>query len=105
MQVEYWDEDDSVIDHDFPPELPTEEAMCDSFFFFFFFCFFKWKIYILTVQNSAEQHVIRECKIVKVKVRATKSSDIVKCTERGRHIGGRGVIQVFKNLERCWFRR
>ena len=52
-------------------------------------------IYILTVQNSAEQHVIRECKIVKVKVRATKFSDIVKCTERGRHIRGRGVIQVF----------
>ena len=34
-------------------------------------------------------------KIVKVKVRATKFSDIVKCTERGRHIRGRGVIQVF----------
>ena len=53
------------------------------------------KKYILTVQNSAEQHVIRECKILKVKVRATKFSDIVKCTERGRHIRGRGVIQVF----------
>ena len=75
------------------------------FFFFFFFFFLVEKIYILTVQNIAEQHVIRECKIMKVKVRATKFSDIVKYTERGRHIGGRGVIQVFKNLERCWFRR
>ena len=37
---------------------------------------------------------------MKVKVRATKFSDIVKCTERGRHIRGRGVIQVFLGIWR-----
>ena len=40
--------------------------------------------------------MIRECKIVKVKVRATKFSDIVKCTQRGRHIRGRGVLRYVK---------
>lgn len=28
--TEYWDDDGSVIDEDFPPELPSEEAMCHS---------------------------------------------------------------------------
>ena len=69
----------------------------------FFFFFNEEKIYILTVQNSAEQHVIRECKIMKVKVRATKFSDIYSevYREGQAYRGTRGVIQVFKNLERC----
>ena len=62
-------------------------------------------LHVLFCQLHVHFFFLYNEKIMKVKVRATKFSDIVKCTERGRHIGGRGVIQVFKNLERCWFRR
>ena len=38
--------------------------------------------------------------MVKVKVRATKFSDIVKCTERGRDISGRGGNTSFLRIWR-----